>query len=68
MKLNIPKITRASYQIMTNAYKNKYTSKWFQISHTWLLVQNQARHATYTPRATKDLELCIYKKLGIFQE
>jgi hypothetical protein len=25
-KLNIPKITKASYQNMTNAYKNKYTS------------------------------------------
>jgi hypothetical protein len=27
IKLNIPKITKASYQNMINAYKNKYTSK-----------------------------------------
>jgi hypothetical protein len=27
MKLNIPKITKASYQNMINAYKNKGTSK-----------------------------------------
>jgi hypothetical protein len=26
-KLIIPKITKASYQNMINAYKNKYTSK-----------------------------------------
>jgi hypothetical protein len=27
MNLNLPKITKASYQNMRKAYKNKYTSK-----------------------------------------
>jgi hypothetical protein len=45
MNLIIPKITKASYQNMRNAYKNKYTSKCFQFSHTWPLVQNEARYA-----------------------
>jgi hypothetical protein len=34
MKLIIPKITKAIYHNMINAYKNKYTSKRFTLSHT----------------------------------
>jgi hypothetical protein len=34
-KLIMPKITNASYQNMTNAYKNKNTLKRSQLPHTW---------------------------------
>jgi hypothetical protein len=39
MKLNIPKITKDSYQNMINAYKNKEASNGTQLSHTLPLIQ-----------------------------
>jgi hypothetical protein len=47
---------------MIHAYENKQESNGTQLFHTWPLVQTKARHATYTPRTTIDLELCIYKQ------
>jgi hypothetical protein len=62
MNLIVPKITKASRPNMRNAYKNKYTSKWFKLSHTWSMVQTYAMNATYTPRTIMDLKLCIFKE------
>jgi hypothetical protein len=45
---------------MINAYKNKYTTRRFQLSLIDSLTQIKARKSTSTSRATLDLELCIY--------